>query len=215
MTIPPVKSPVKPPPVKPPIKPIVVGISGASGSVLARATVDELLLRDVPTIVVCTNAARLVWQEELDIPFEETLSEWREHPHFTYYRLGDLRASIASGTYATGGMVIVPCSMNSIAAIAHGLANNLLLRAADVCLKERRKLVLVPRETPLHATHLENMLSLSRAGAIIMPPDPAFYLKPQSVDDIARFVAQRALVALGVEEELPPDLQYREGALPE
>jgi 4-hydroxy-3-polyprenylbenzoate decarboxylase len=191
-------------------KPIIVGISGASGSILARATVEALLSRDVPTIVVCTNAARLVWQQELDTPFGETLSEWQEHPSFTYYPMGDMRASIASGTFATGGMVIVPCSMNSVAAIAHGLASNLLLRAADVCLKERRKLVLVPRETPLHATHLENMLSLTRAGAVIMPPEPAFYLKPQGIDDIAQFVAQRVLVALNIEEELPPDMQYHE-----
>ena len=198
-----------------PRKPVIVGISGASGSILARVTVDELLLRDVPTIVVCTNAARLVWQEELDTPFSETLSEWQEHPLFTYYPMGNLRASIASGTFATAGMVVVPCSMNSVAAMAHGLANNLLLRAADVCLKERRKLVLVPRETPLHATHLENMLALSRAGAMILPPEPAFYLKPQSIDDIAHFVAQRVLVALDVETELPLDLQYREADLPE
>ena len=196
-------------------KPIVVGISGASGSILARATVDALLLRDVPTILVCTNAARLVWQEELDITFDETLSAWREHPRFTHYPLGDMRASIASGTFATGGMVIVPCSMNSVAAISHGLANNLLLRAADVCLKERRKLVLVPRETPLHATHLENMLALTRNGAIILPPEPAFYLKPRGVEDIAGFVAQRVLVALDLAEELPQELQYREGTLPE
>ena len=191
-------------------KPIIVGISGASGSILARATVEALLSRDVPTIVVCTNAARLVWQQELDTPFGETLSEWQEHPSFTYYPMGDMRASIASGTFATGGMVIVPCSMNSVAAIAHGLASNLLLRAADVCLKERRKLVLVPRETPLHSTHLENMLSLTRAGAVIMPPEPAFYLKPQGIDDIAQFVAQRVLVAMDIEEELPPDMQYHE-----
>ena len=198
-----------------PQKPIIVGISGASGSILARATVDALLLRDVPTIMVCTNAARLVWQEELDTPFSETLAEWQEHPQFTHYPLGDMRASIASGTFATGGMVIVPCSMNSMAAISHGLANNLLLRAADVCLKERRRLVLVPRETPLHATHLENMLALTRNGAIILPPEPAFYLKPQGVEDIASFVAQRVLVALNVTEELPEELQYREGTLPE
>ncbi|MDE2779438.1 MAG: UbiX family flavin prenyltransferase [Chloroflexota bacterium] len=191
-------------------KPVVIGISGASGSVLARATVDALLAQDIPTILVCTNAARLVWQEEMDAPFSETLSEWQEHPRFTHYPLGDMRASIASGTFATAGMAIVPCSMNSIAAIAHGLSNNLLLRAADVCLKERRKLVLVPRETPLHATHLENMLSLTRNGATILPPEPAFYLKPGGVEDIARFVAQRVLVALNVAPELPEEFQYLE-----
>ena len=189
-------------------KPVVVGISGASGAILARSTVDALLRRSVPTIVVCSNAARLVWQEELDTSFSETLSAWQEHPHFAHYALGDMRAPIASGTFPTAGMVVVPCSMNSVASIAHGLSGNLLLRAADVCLKERRRLVLVPRETPLHATHLENMLALARLGAVIMPPEPAFYLKPRSVEDIARYVAERALVALGLEDELPPELQY-------
>ena len=195
--------------VKPGAKPVIVGISGASGAILARSTVDELLRRQIPTIVICSNAARLVWQEELEVTFNETLAEWREHPHFAHYHIGDMRAPVASGTYATAGMVIVPCSMNSVASIAHGLSGNLLLRAADVCRKEGRKLVLVPRETPLHATHLENMLTLARADAVILPPEPAFYLKPQGVDDIARFVAQRILAALGLTDELPPDLQYR------
>ncbi len=191
---------------------MIVGVTGASGSILAQYTVDALLRRDVPTLLVCSNAARLVWQEEMETTFSEALSVWQEHPGFTHYALGDLRAPIASGTFATAGMVIVPCSMNSVAAIAHGLSNNLLLRAADVCLKERRNLVLVPRETPLHAGHLENMLAVARAGAVVLPPEPAFYLKPQSVADIARFVSQRVLVALGIEAELPEDLQYREKA---
>ena len=195
-----------------PARPIIVGISGASGAILARRTVDELLDRELPTIVVCSNGGRMVWQDELGVSFNETLSQWREHPRFTSYSVGDLRAPIASGTFPTSGMVVVPCSMNSVAALAHGLSNNLLLRAADVCLKEKRRLVLVPRETPLHAIHLENLLTLSRLGVTILPPEPAFYLQPQSVDDIARFVVERVLVALGVEDELPEDLQYQEKA---
>lgn len=191
-------------------KPIVVGITGASGAVLARDTVDELLRRQVPTIVVCSNAARLVWPEELDIPFNDTLSVWQEQPGFTFYPVGDLRAPIASGSYPTAGMVIVPCSMNSVAAIANGLSNNLLLRTADVCLKEGRRLVLVPRETPLHGIHLQNMLTLAQAGVIMLPPEPAFYLKPQTIDDVVRFMVSRVLVALGVDDQLPEDLQYRE-----
>jgi 4-hydroxy-3-polyprenylbenzoate decarboxylase len=192
------------------MRPVVVGISGGSGAALARSAVDELLRREVPTIVVCSNGGRLVWQEELEVSFNETLAEWQEHPRFTFYPIGDLRAPIASGTYPTGGMVVVPCSMNSVASIAHGLSGNLLLRAADVCLKEKRRLVLVPRETPLHSIHLENMLTLSRMGATILPPEPAFYLRPQRTDDIVKFVVGRILVALRVEEELPRDLQYRE-----
>jgi 4-hydroxy-3-polyprenylbenzoate decarboxylase len=145
----------------------------------------------------------------MDIPFSEALAEWREHPQFTFYSISNLRAPIASGTYPTTGMVIVPCSMNSVASLAHGLSNNLLLRAADVCLKERRPLVLVPRETPLHAIHLENMLTLARMGAVVLPPQPAFYLKPKGIEDIARFIVGRVLVALGIDAALPGDLQYR------
>ena len=189
-------------------RPIIVGISGASGALLARRTVDELLRREIPTIAVCSNGGKLVWQDELGVSFNDTLAEWREHPHFTPYAINDLRAPIASGTFATSGMVVVPCSMNSVASIAHGLSNNLLLRAADVCLKENRRLVLVPRETPLHSIHLDNMLTLSRIGATILPPEPAFYLHPQGIDDIVRFVVARVLVAMGVADELPIDLQY-------
>ena len=190
------------------MRPVVVGISGASGSILAKETVDELLRREVPIVLVCSNDARLVWQEEMDDPFNETLIRWREDPHFTHYSIGDMRAPIASGTYPTHGMVVVPCSMGSIAAISHGLASNLLLRAADVCLKERRKLVVVPRETPLHAVHLENMLTLARMGVVVLPPEPAFYLKPDGVQDIVRFVVGRILVALGIDESLDEGFQY-------
>jgi 4-hydroxy-3-polyprenylbenzoate decarboxylase len=197
------------------MKPIVVGISGASGSLLARATVDELLRRDIPTNIVCSNAALQVWQEEMETTFKETLVEWREHPQFNFYSQGNLSAPIASGTHPTGGMVIVPCSMNSVAAIAHGLSYNLLLRAANVCLKENRKLVLVPRETPLHAIHLENMLILARMGVVILPPDPAFYLKPRSIDDTVNFIVGRIMVALSIDDALDPEFQYQYNATEE
>ncbi len=194
------------------MNPVVVGISGASGSMMALATVEELLRRDTPTALVCSNAGRLVWQEELDVSFTETLAVWQEHPKFTFYPINDLRAPIASGTYPTSGMVMVPASMNSIASVANGLSSNLLLRAADVCLKENRRLVLVPRESPLHSIHLENMLKLARMGAVVLPPEPAFYLKPQSVEDVVRFVVGRIMVALNIDEALPNDLQYQESA---
>ena len=188
--------------------PVIVGITGASGALMARSMVDELLRRDLPTAVVCSNAARMVWQEELGYSFNETLVEWQEHPAFVQYGISDLRAPIASGSYPAAGMAVVPASMNSIASLANGISGNLLLRAADVCLKERRPLALVPRETPLHSIHLENMLTLSRMGAVILPPDPAFYLNPQSVDDIARYVVGKVLVALGIDGELPEEMQY-------
>ncbi len=191
--------------------PVIVGVTGASGSLMARMMVDELLRRDTPTAVVCSNAARMVWQEELGHSFNETLVEWQEHPAFVHYGISDLRAPIASGSYPAAGMALVPASMNSIASLANGISNNLLLRAADVCLKERRPLALVPRETPLHSIHLENMLTLSRMGAVILPPDPAFYLNPQSVEDVVRYIVNKVLVVLGVDTELPEDMQYTGG----
>ena len=192
--------------------PVIVGITGASGSVMARSMIDELLRRDLPTAAVCSNAARMVWLEEIGSSFNETLVEWQEHPSFVHYPVNDLRAPIASGSYPAAGMALVPASMNSIASLANGISSNLLLRAADVCLKERRPLVLVPRETPLHSIHLENMLTLSRMGAVVLPPDPAFYLKPQSVDDVVKYVVNKVLVALGIDQQLPEEMQYGEGA---
>ena len=191
------------------VGPVVVGISGASGSLLAQRTVDELLRRNAPTALVCTNSAKLVWQEEMADSFNESLVVWQEHPGFTFYQNTNLRAPIASGTYPTAGMVLAPASMNSIGALANGLSGNLLLRAADVCLKERRPLVIVPRESPLHSIHLENLLTLSRMGAVIIPPEPAFYLKPQSVEDVVDFVVGRIMVALGLDQALPGGMQYR------
>ena len=191
--------------------PVIVGITGASGALMAREMVDELLRRDLPTAVVCSNAARMVWQEELGYSFNETLVEWQEHPAFVHYGISDLRAPIASGSYPAAGMALVPASMNSIASLANGISNNLLLRAADVCLKERRPLTLVPRETPLHSIHLENMLTLSRMGAVILPPDPAFYLNPQSMDDVVRYVVGKVLVTLVIDAALPEDMQYTGG----
>ena len=193
-------------------KPIIVGISGASGAAIAKATIDELLHREIPTVAVCSNGGKLVWQDELEVSFNQTLSEWQEYPMFEYYPINDLRAPIASGTFPTAGMVIAPCSMNSLASLAHGISNNLLLRSADVCMKEKRNLTIVPRETPLHSIHIENMLTLSRMGATILPPEPAFYLKPSSIDDIVKFVVSRIFVSLQIDSELHNDLQYQQKA---
>ena len=190
--------------------PVVVGITGASGAVIARELIDALLERDVPVAAVASNAARMVWQEELDESYNDAVARWVEHPHFRQYAISDLFAPIASGTYPTAGMAIAPASMNSVASLAHGMTPNLLLRAADVALKERRPLTLIPRETPLHAIHLENMLTLSRMGATILPPEPPFYLKPLDIDGVVRFVVQRALVSLGIADSLPDDMQYRD-----
>ncbi len=189
--------------------PIVVGVTGGSGAPLAQRAVDELLARQVPVILVCSAAGRMVWQEEMDEPYSAALERWRRSPLFTTYAVGELKAPIASGTFPTAGMVVVPCSMNTLASIAHGLSDNLIRRAADVTMKEGRKLVLVPRETPLSAIHLENMLALARLGVTILSPEPAFYLHPQSIDDVVAFIVGRALHALGVPNALPDHLRYQ------
>ena len=189
--------------------PVVIGISGASGSILAKRAIGALLERDVPVIATCTSAARMVWQEEMDESFGSSLAQWQESPNFSYYPIGDLKAPIASGTTRIAGMVVIPCSTGTIAAIAHGISTNLLQRAADVCLKERHRLVLVPRETPLSAIHLENMLSLARLGVTVLPPEPAFYLRPKSVEDIVDYVVAKALDALGLDDFMGDRMRYQ------
>jgi 4-hydroxy-3-polyprenylbenzoate decarboxylase len=119
-----------------------------------------------------------------------------------------MKAPIASGTTPTNGMLIVPCSMNTLAAIAHGISDDLIRRAADVTLKEGRKLVVVPRETPLSPIHLKNMLTLARLGVTILSPEPAFYLRPQTLEDVVDFITGRALSALGIPEGLGDHLRY-------
>ena len=190
-------------------RPVVVGITGASGAVVAQHTIDALLRESVPVIASASRAARMVWSQEMSESFGTALERWHDSGAFTYHSPSELAAPIASGTSPTRGMVIVPCSMATAAAVANGLSDNLIRRAADVTIKERRPLVIVPRESPLSAIHLRNLTRLAEVGATIIPPEPAFYLGQQTIDDVAEFVAQRTLVALGVREELPEGLRYR------
>ena len=189
-------------------QPVVVGITGASGAMLAGTLIDLLLKTHIPVMATASSAARMVWQEEMDESFGAALERWQDSGDFAYYQPGELTAPIASGTFPTRGMAVVPCSMATVAAVSHGFSDNLIRRAADVCLKERRPLVLVPRETPLNAIHLDNMASLARLGVTILPPEPPFYLKPESMQDIADFVANRVMNALGLSDALPEDMRY-------
>ena len=189
-------------------RPVVVGVTGASGAVLAQHTIDALLQEGVPVIASASRAARMVWSQEMSESFGAAMERWDDSGAFTYHSPSELAAPIASGTFPTRGMVIVPCSMATAAAVANGLSDNLIRRAADVTIKERRPLVIVPRESPLSAIHLRNLTTLAEVGATIIPPEPAFYLGQQTIDDVAGFVAQRALVALGVRGEMPEGLRY-------
>ena len=188
--------------------PVVVGISGASGSAIANGVIDALLEKRRPVVVTASAAARMVWQQEMDTSFGEALENWRDAGDFTYYAPADIQAPIASGSFPTHSMAIVPCSMSTVAAIAHGFSDNLIRRAADVCIKERRPLTIVPRETPLSAIHLENMAALARLGIAVLPPEPPFYLKPQSLDDVIEYIVQKTLASLGLIDTLPEAMQY-------
>jgi flavin prenyltransferase len=174
---------------------IVIGVTGASGSTLAAETLRQLRQAGVQSHLVVTNNALITIGHELG---PSGLDAMRETATFTY-DARDLGAPVASGSYGADAMAVVPCSMRSLAAIAHGFGDNLLTRAADVMLKERRRLVLVPREAPLHEGHLTSMLALTRMGAIIAPPVPHFYATPQSVEDIVREISARVLTWLGLE----------------
>ncbi len=189
-------------------RPVVVGITGASGAVLAQRAIDALLREDVPVIACASRAARMVWSQEMSESFGAALERWDGSGDFTYHSPSELAAPIASGTFPTRGMVIAPCSMATAAAVANGLSDNLIRRAADVTIKERRPLVIVPRESPLSAIHLRNLTTLAEVGATVIPPEPAFYLGQQTIEDVAEFAAQRVLVALGVRSELPDGLRY-------
>lgn len=188
-------------------KRFVVGITGASGAPYAWCFLEELLRQGHEVHLVVTEAAWRVLKEEHDweVTDRETVfrDRWRNLPgRLVYHPLKDVGASIASGSHPVDGMAVIPCSMGTLARLAAGLSTNLLERAADVMIKEGRPLVVVPRETPLSPIHLENMLRLSKIGVKIVPAMPAFYHRPETLDDIVRFVAGKALDQLSVPHRL-------------
>ncbi len=192
-----------------PVHRVVVGISGASGAVLGVRLLQAL--RQVPSVeshLVVSDAGLLTLRHEMNME-EAQVAALAAH----YHPCRNVGATIASGAFACHGMVVAPCSMRTLAAVAHGMSDNLLTRAADVVLKERRRLVLMVRESPLHLVHLRNMVTVTEMGAIVCPPMPAFYLRPTSVGDIVDYCAGRALDLLDVPHSLAP--RWEGLALPE
>ncbi len=177
---------------------VVVGITGATGAVYAVRLLRRLRELGRETHLVASPAGVLSVHHELGLD-RRALDQLAD----VAYASGDVGAAIASGSFAAEAMVVAPCSMKSLAAIAHGLSDNLLTRAADVTLKERRRLVLMVRETPLNLAHLRNMTAATEMGAIVFPPLPAFYHRPASLDDVIDDTVERALALLGVEEAAP------------
>lgn len=175
----------------------VVAITGASGVVYGKRLLEILKERDVETYLVTSRVADEILESELGIKVNDLKNLAKAH-----YLEDDLTAPITSGSFLVDGMIIVPCSMKTLAGIASGFTDNVVLRAADVVLKEHRRLILVPRETPLNPIHLENMLKLARLGVTILPAMPAFYHRPRSIDDLVDFVVGKILDSIGVEHNL-------------
>jgi flavin prenyltransferase len=183
-------------------KPIIVGVTGASGLIYAVRTVKYLLQASIPVELVASKATAQVWKAEnnIQMPMEPSKQEffWREQANvwdgiLTCHAANNVGATIASGSFRTLGMLVIPCSMSTVGKLAAGLSGDLLERAADVQLKEGRRLVVVPRETPLSLIHLRNLTALAEAGARVVPAIPAWYHHPQTIEDLVDFVVARSL----------------------
>ncbi len=192
---------------------VAVAITGASGACYATRTVAALLANGVHVELVVSDYGRRLLRDELGdqaaierlLPFlAEKYGVEADASLLTVHSNRDLGATIASGSHHAAGMVIVPCSMKTLAGVAHGLSRSLVERAADVMLKERKPLIIVPRETPMSLPQLKNMVLCAEAGAMIMPAMPAFYQLPKTLDDLADFMAGKILAALGFEHDLYP-----------
>lgn len=177
---------------------LVVGISGATGAAYAVKLLERARALGIETHLVASAAGVLNAHHELGLSRGD-LDALADHA----YAPGDVGACIASGSFGTSAMVVAPCSMKTLAAIAHGLSDNLLTRAADVTLKERRRLVLMVRETPFNLAHLRNMTAVTEMGGIVFPPLPAFYLKPASIDEMVAEGVERVLALLGFAQAAP------------
>ncbi len=192
------------------MKNFVVGITGASGSIYGLRLIAELLAADKDVSLLLSNAGRQVMafetglnlSPERGVCLEQLRKYFGTAEKLQTYAMDDFFAPVASGSSAPDAVVICPCSMGTLGRIAAGLSDNLLERVADVALKEQKKLLLVPRETPFNQIHLENLLRVSRAGGQILPAMPAFYQKPESVEDLVDFVVGKVLDSLGIEHQL-------------
>jgi 4-hydroxy-3-polyprenylbenzoate decarboxylase len=178
---------------------LIVAITGATGAIYGVRLLQHLRELKVETHLLISSAGVLNLKAELDLDRAAVEALAGE-----VHAVGDVGASIASGSFATDGMIIAPCSMKTLAAVAHGLSDNLITRAADVCLKERRRLVLLARETPLNLAHLRNMTAVTEMGGIVYPPLPGFYHRPRSIEELVDHTVGRVLDLFGVAQQLSP-----------
>ena len=176
---------------------LIIGISGASGVIYGVRFLEVLNTKNIESHLVFTPMAEKILEQETDFKKQKLIELATYH-----YKISDLSAPISSGSFLTQGMVIIPCSMKTLAGIACGYSDNLLLRAADVTLKEKRTLIIVPRETPLRKVHLENMLRLANEGASIVPAMPGFYYHPKTLDDAINHIVGKVLDILRIDNDL-------------
>ncbi|MBE8718745.1 flavin prenyltransferase UbiX [Cellvibrio polysaccharolyticus] len=195
------------------IRTITLAMTGASGAQYGLRLLQCLLAADYRVYLLLSSAAEVVIRTETDLDLPDTLEAQQamlcqrysaSDEQLQLFGRDDWFSPVASGSSSPSAMVICPASGGSLSAIAHGASNNLIERAADVALKERRKLIVVPRETPYSAIHLENMLKLTQMGAIVLPASPGFYMQPQTIEELVDFVVARILDQLGVEQDLLP-----------
>lgn len=189
--------------------PVVIGVSGASGAILAVRLVHVLTQADIFVDLVATGNAAQTFKEEIqsELPMKETFFSqlsMKQRLNLQWHESNDFSAKIASGSYQTHGMVVVPCSMATVAAISMGLSDNLLRRAADVTIKEGRRLIIVPRETPMSEIHLEHLHRLARFGVKIVPPVPGWYTRPQTVEEIELFIVGKIIDQLKISMDIYP-----------
>ncbi|ACE84939.1 flavin prenyltransferase UbiX [Cellvibrio japonicus] len=192
---------------------ITLAITGASGAQYGLRLLQRLLAADCKVYLLLSSAAEVVIRTETDLELPEDIAEQQvfleqlyaaDEDQLQLLAKDDWFAPVASGSSSPSSMVICPASGGTLSAIAHGASNNLIERAADVALKERRQLILVPRETPYSQIHLENMLKLTQLGAIVLPASPGFYMQPQTIDELVDFIVARILDQLGIEQSLMP-----------
>jgi len=182
------------------MKKIIIGITGASGSIYPHRLIETLLMLDHEVHLVATNHGESVSAFELEKPFQMLVEEYKaSNEKFFYYSNDDLFSRLASGSFKTDAMVIIPCSMCTLGKVACGISDSLITRAADVMIKENRCLIVAPRESPFSSIHLENMLKLSRLGVTIMPMLPSFYNKPKTLEEIINLSIGRILESLDIE----------------
>ncbi|MFZ7121309.1 MAG: UbiX family flavin prenyltransferase [Eubacteriaceae bacterium] len=190
------------------MKKIIIGITGATGSIYAFKLIEFLIENNIEVHIIASENGKKVFSYELEFSYEDWIKKLKSKGNIHEHSPENLFANISSGSFITHGMIVLPCSMGTLGRIANGSSDNLIIRASDVCLKEKRPLILCVRETPYNMIHLKNMLSVTQSGGIVMPLSPSFYTKPNCIDDIVNSIIGRILDLLKIDNSLIKRWEY-------